>query len=199
MDSRKRQAKHFSHLAEFINQFRNEVESLRLDVLGLSYPPKFRDFKKVSALGWHQLDGLLKKLTSKAENPPVTKEQLQPLVDLLKERFTDIKDSPIAYCRAPHFPINLIYLKLAEYLEPIFGVSRFQLLMPTLLVTVNELTGTSLTDTNLRLMDFVLSDDKTRFIEIAPCLDSAQPELMHTALFNGEKRALSPSEKTRSH
>jgi hypothetical protein len=91
---------------------------------------------------------------------------------------------------------NALCITLANALSAIYGIGCYQLLMPSITHIENEITGTSLNDRDLNLHHFVLSDDNSRFIEVAPCLDCSENDgiLKHCSLSNGEPQRLSETE-----
>lgn len=123
---------------------------------------------------------------------------LLPLRWYLAKRFQRIINTDIVYPHAPLHPLNLICISLAKKLSPIFKISYLQLLIPTVEVLENPITGTSF-DEPLQLHEFVLSQDNKRFIEIKPCLDCAveDGDLKHTSLYNDKQQGLSKEEAER--
>ncbi len=122
------------------------------------------------------------------------------LRNFLKEFHEIVKDTDFLPLHAPTSGLSQVMLQLAQHLEDFFiGSNRFQLLMPTITVNNYIMSGTSLSDPDLNLNDFVMSDDNTCVIEVLNCLKFAMNDgiLKHTCLFGNEIKELSDAEQYR--
>lgn len=128
-----------------------------------------------------------------AEIDPILLDQLKRF---LANRWERIKDTNNAYPHNTHLPANQFCLLIAEALakeDP--TLNKYQLLMPTLETTEDEMSGIDLDE--LSLGSFVLSDDNTTFIPVEACLSYVSARGKLKILVNGTPRKLTPSEKRR--
>lgn len=100
-------------------------------------------------------------------------EKCMPSADsiaaFLAARFERIRGTDLSYVHATHLPVTAVCLRLAQQISPLLGKPALQLLMPTLNTERDPITLWSLED--YKLPDILLSDDDTRFIDIASAID----------------------------
>ena len=158
---------------------------------------------KMALERWRTLTDLEACLSS----PNVDEEALKAL---LKTRWTRIRGTALAYTEQPFDSVNQLCYAIAQKLAPLpstieelnalpVGVGPYFLLMPSLVVAADV--GYDNIH-NLRLHEFVLSDDDTRYIPIVDCLSDARTnddgDLRHVvSKTNDEFPKLTPTEVAR--
>lgn len=143
------------------------------------------------------LTNLLKAYQSSSDQE-ANAENMKPLIDFLNDRWMRIRFSQMAYPYSEQLPLNKLALELASNLTNIVKneSGRYGLLMPTITVTYNAISDTRLSDKTLKLHQFVLSDDQTRFIDVAECLESFRKtgSWVQTSMSDGKTIPLTPNE-----
>ncbi|MDR3492595.1 MAG: hypothetical protein P4M12_11260 [Gammaproteobacteria bacterium] len=148
-------------------------------------------------------------LLLKQGDKEATKENLQPIIDLLSQRWNVVRGTDLAYVYSFRSSITSIYLKIAEILSPILHEHKYKILMPTI-STKNEVSFADLNEDDvesiengnkaLQLHEFILSDDDSTLINVLECLQFAKEDmqLKHThILMKNKMKLLSESEKER--
>lgn len=138
---------------------------------------------------------------SRSDEDDIPEECCAKLKEILKLRWERIRHTLLGYTEDYHNPINLCCYQLATHIEQSQrGLSRFQLLMPSIEVTESAVTGMRLDEPDLTPAHFILNDDQTVFVHVGDCLAFAENDgvLKHTfVLHQGQTKILSESEKTR--
>src|SRR3990167_580439 len=106
-------------------------------------------------------------------------ETLQPFRDFLSTRWKYIQNTDLVYPYTTQKLITQICLSLAKVLSPYFQTHPFFLLMPSLEPDAMHFTLVKMREylfqnPELRLSDFMLSDDNRQLIEIEPCFSMAE-------------------------
>lgn len=126
-------------------------------------------------LSYVELGTLLNQIKESNLNEEVNIETLKPIIQFLQQRWERIKDTPYSYPYNSNNQLNAFILSLAnkimEAIPNLNNGGRYQLMMPTVSVPYNEMTDTNFSDPDLKLEQFIISEDGTRFIEIADCID----------------------------
>lgn len=149
------------------------------------------------------LDALWACLWEQSQSPAACSAQL---IDVLLQRWERIRGSNMCYTQQPSNPVNRLCLELAqaiappattaveiEALDPQTG--PYFLLMPSLTVS-EDVSFANIHE--LKLSQFVLSDDQQAYIPIVDCIKQASidedPRLHHMVLINGRSPLLTASE-----
>lgn len=142
------------------------------------------------------LSVLARLLDSDTPEQVLTSDDVKPLIEFFVKRWDRIQNTNLEYTASPNSALSQACFAVASFLAPIVKKTPHQILMPTIQYTEDTL-GNKLE--NLKLCEFVLSDDKTRFIPVLDCLDLASEdgELRHTIVINGQPQLLSESERNR--
>lgn len=114
-----------------------------------------------------ELESIFKNINPEIE---ATKESLAPLKDFLAQRWELIRGTKLAYTINTQSPITNLCFVLADALKPVYEISAYKLMMPTLEVEYNDVTATNLGEAGLQLQQIVLSDDDKYFIEVQPAI-----------------------------
>ena len=158
----------------------------------------------------------LKNLLDQLPDEEVSFQTLQPFLEFLKQRWERISNTCLAYPYGySNSSATQMCLTLAETLAGALsqlhhlskpedvvnaGISSYQLLMPTV-TTKESLMGTLFTGSDLKLHEFILSDDNKRFIEVKECLSASRGDgiLRDTSEVGADKknRQLSADEERR--
>jgi hypothetical protein len=99
---------------------------------------------------------------------------IEPLLNLLRQRWDIISATAEAYPYAPENPINAMYIKLAEDIGKALDKPVYKILMHTLVNTHDSITAEA--QENLPLNHYVLSDDRTALLPIASTLTYAEED-----------------------
>lgn len=142
------------------------------------------------------VSALARLMESDTPDKDLMAEDVKPLLEFFAKRWERIRNTNLEYTSVPHAALSQACFAVATFLAPIVKTTPQQILMPTIEYTEDTL-GNKLE--NLKLHEFVLSDDKICFIPVFDCLSLAceDGELRLTVLINGKSRLLSESEKTR--
>lgn len=92
----------------------------------------------------------------------------------LADRWERIKNTNMAYTEAPYNLINHLCLKIAQIIAPTVHSQAYQLLMPSLEHTQDDM-GTDIHQ--LRFDQFILSDNNTSYIPLEHCVKNASVSL----------------------
>jgi hypothetical protein len=141
----------------------------------------------------------LQKMIRDKEDKEIEENEITALKIIFKDYFAVLKKTNFISLFDSQSKLTITYMVLAQALESITGISRFQFMLPEVVVVDYEASSTSLHDPDLQLTDFVLSDDDTFIIEVLACLNFAveDGQLKHTRLFNGQMKTLSETEADR--
>jgi hypothetical protein len=142
---------------------------------------------------------LLRQLMAENNEKELANGDVHLLEALFADYYNVVKKTQYVAPHDPQSKLTIAYLTLAQELETITGKSRYQYLLPDVNVVEYEASSMSLHDHELKLTDFVLSDDDTSVIEVLASLDFAVDDgvLKHTRLFDGQMRVLSDAEAKR--
>ena len=122
----------------------------------------------------------LSKLLEVVRNNPaleITRENVQPFVDFLDRRWELIQGTNLIYPCDRLASINKLCLTLASALSQsgVIKENDYQLMMPTVM-DQEDLVGNSFSQNDLKLHEFILSDDNTHFITLAACFQRIEME-----------------------
>ena len=120
------------------------------------------------------------------ETDELNDESICDLVTLIKKRWDRIQNTNSAYTQDTKNPANQLYLQIASDLESQFGISKYEIVMHTII---------NLSDANIKITDFVLTDDNLDVIDVNGCLE----KFKKIGLFylTNQQRELSETEKDR--
>lgn len=119
---------------------------------------------------------------------------------LLAEVFSIVQGTDLIIAHKPNSLLGRLLLAIAEHISIKLGVNRYSLLMPSLTVMHNVVTGTNFQTDNPPFTNILLSDDGSRIIEVLECLTLAEEDgiLKHTSLSDNDAvLLLTPLEKHR--
>lgn len=137
--------------------------------------------------------------TALPDNRAITTKDLAPLQDFFAKRWQRIQNTNLSYFYGISNNTNLACLVVSQYLEEIYHISRYHILMPSIQIAHYDITSTNLMDKTLELQNFIMNDDNTVPIEVADTLGFAVNDgiLKHTCLFDGKIKRLSQNEAAR--
>lgn len=187
--------------ADFCGEFSEKLNSLKDSKIYKGYDdldgPLYKEIKFSKMI----LEMLIAKIANNPDAKIFSKEDLILFKQFFADRWERIKDTNLSYTVNPHVPFNALCFEIATYIAKYANenINPFQLLMPTIELKDNDVSGTSLDEKDLTLNDFILSDDNKRFIDIFECLRLAEKDgtLRHMSLFKGEAKDLSKAEAQR--
>src|SRR3990167_1466230 len=133
---------------------------------------KYKDVSPLIQFEIQQTYQALNQLFNQLDESEATLETIQPFLKFFNDRWERIKNTSLSYTASPNFGLTKLCLDLATSLSNMTGKSAYELMMPTIQITESPLTGTALSDSDLKLHHFVLNDDHTHFIEVAAALEA---------------------------
>lgn len=126
----------------------------------------------------------------------VTDDEIRTLEKLIADHFYRAANYDGVIVHQPHTSANRICFTLAYTLSPIVKKDLYQILIPSLTIYNNDFTQRKLSD--LKPHQFILTDDNTAPIEIAPCLDLMKNgRLEKVCLLDGTIKELTDTERRR--
>lgn len=153
-------------------------------------------FSTTRPTGWAEyLEACISKIeidclfTGHQKDDVLTQEALTDWRRLFKKRWIRIENTTFSYPYNTTLYTNRIFVSLADLFQDALQSSRFQLLMPTLLSSVSQITANDLMDQGMAVTDLVLGDNNESFISVLDCLSGASEDgiLKHTQLLEGTK------------
>ncbi len=147
----------------------------------------------------HQTNTTLQSIMANAPDAELSEEDIKTLLNLQKDFFELFKNTNAIAVHTPRMFYTQYLLSLAYCLAEATSKHYYEILFPSLSVLNYEASGTHLSEQDVSLTEFILSDDNTAIIEVIPCLTFAAEDgiLKHNYCDDGKIKPLSATETMR--